>query len=436
MKLKTIAVAVAALAAGTAAHAAAITVAQAKAAANHIYTAGASATQVALQNAMKDAICDSTKADFTLFKSSLDAKNNLAYACTAKAVTGFSAAGDIVVVHHDVAGGSLYSVLAMSTAAANQRNFIDFTSCSSGDGTNTVTGCSSAAKRSNGGFSDVNLDLFKATLPASLAGVNYNNIVVSQANAGQSFGVAVSAPLYAALQARQGTTGIPSISKTEYASLIAQPSAAFLSDWTPLGIADAQKVVICRRPDTSGTQASSGAYFLGQGCSGAGVSPAAAADSSAALGDGLTSGLVVIENAGTGDAKTCLNNGSTAVAGDQYRMGVVSMENAPAATDSWKFVQIDGQLPSTTDGVQIDATVNMKYAFANETVIHTDTTDGATTAKAGVFFSTIAATMGNPAITNLRGIYVVPGTFRNSDSTRVAKGTKGGSACSPMSYAF
>jgi hypothetical protein len=105
---------------------------------------------------------------------------------------------------------------------------------------------------------------------------------------GAIFGIAASQKLYNALQADQiatsvlpsgCTTGstaascVPFISKAQYASLIASPNQVITGSlgYAPLfGSTAAQAsygaVEVARRDQGSGTQASSNAYFLGEGC--------------------------------------------------------------------------------------------------------------------------------------------------------------------------
>ena len=158
----------------------------------------------------------------------------------------------------------------------------------------------------------------------------------------QGFGVAVSASLYNALVAANNAAGIPlvngqpSIRKADYASLInstgtIKSAADLLND-----PADTNTLEIARRVDTSGTQASSNLFFLAAKTTGAQI-PLIAAD--LPLADIATNGLAVTEGSSTGNVKTRLNTAG-------YVIGVVSLENVPSGTDTWKFVAIDGVSPN------------------------------------------------------------------------------------------
>ncbi len=226
-----------------------------------------------------------------------------------------------------------------------------------------------------GGFSDVEAALFPSTIgggDVSAKGVE------SDANVGQVFGVAVSIPLYRALQAAQGLSDVnsttydpanaPNITKTQYVSIIAQGGAA-AGDWTPiLGTASAQKVRVERRVATSGSQASSNAFFLHNPCANgvnANLAPAVAADS--------TSTYVVTENSGSGNVKTNLTTASNSLAanGNQYAIGVLSTENNwrvdPAASAGYRYVKVDGVHPELgdTENARVTAT-NGDYEFHME----------------------------------------------------------------------
>ena len=208
-----------------------------------------------------------------------------------------------------------------------------------------------------GGFSDVEAALF----PASIGGGDVSKFgIESDANAGQVFGVAVSIPLYRALQAAQGITEsgssfdpalAPNITKTQYVTIAAQFGAAN-GNWAPiLGAPSSQKVIVERRVNTSGSQASSNAFFFQNPCAsglGASLTPASAAD-----GDGST--FIVRENSGSGNVKTNLTNASnaTVASGNQYAIGVLSLENNwrtdSSSNNGYRFVKIDGVHPEAGD---------------------------------------------------------------------------------------
>lgn len=450
MKLKMIALAVAAAAAAPAF--AAVSPAQltaAVAAGRYIDMTGASATKATVKTALAAACADQ---QVTLTAD----KDRNAYGCTMKAsAAGYPAAwkGQPFVVFHSVSGGSLTSILGMSTNVAQQNTTVrtDFAGCASTDGGLTYTGCAVEARRSNGGLSDVEKALFVDVLDTDPpAGVNLAQIVSKPALAAQSFGIAASLPLWYALQAAQGlNTGAcvagnfapectPSISRTEYATLVAKSSAVALGDyygWEVLdlgaydtsihaGAGSTEDTIICRRVVTSGTQASSNAYFLGKNCSVAGSEPAAELDDSGRY--------EVVENEGTSDVKNCLADGASAGAGRQFRIGVVSSENLPKATDNWQWLKLDGAALNA-DAAQRASAVEMDYGFVMEMVMHYSTDNSITSPDQRTALDALVAELGNDTAPKA-GIFVVPHgtTFYTGLGSVIGRATNGGNNCRAM----
>jgi len=444
MKFKMIALAVAAAAAAPAF--AAVTPAQLQTAYNagrYINMSGASATQATVKEAFTAACVDAVQT-FTA-----DGKDIYAYGCTIKAGKGYPAAwvGQPAVLFHTVAGGSLMSIKGMSTDTTQQVDFVksDFAGCTA-SGTDNYVGCSTENRRSNGGFSDVEKALFKDVLATEPpVGVNLNQIVVTQALAGQTFGVAASLPLFYALQAEQGINCAagdfspactPSISRTEYATLVAQANAPAIGgfygwDVVDLGAANGtthaganEKVIICRRPVTSGTQASSNAFFLKKNCMAGGLEPATPANNIGML--------EVIENSSTGKAKTCLGDGATAGAGNQFRIGIISAENAPKSTDNWQWLKLDGAALHGDAGQRAN-TIEMEYQFAMEMVLHTSSDTSITPAAQAVAMQALTTELGNTSNPKT-GIYVVPhgSVYYTAPGGVIGRATNGGNSCAAM----
>jgi hypothetical protein len=236
-----------------------------------------------------------------------------------------------------------------------------------------------------GGFSDVEPGILPAALGGGDTAVNAKG-TPAQANFGQAFGVVVSRNLYRALQVAQGIAAntdaldpnfdpanAPNITKQQYAA-IADSAGSYHTDWSPLvGTAGAgKKVVLARRVNSSGTQASSSAFFLNNPCSaglqGAAV-PAAAADTSPTF--------EVFEGAGTGNVKQRL---SLANLQNDFAIGVVSLENdwrieavpatptvAAPGSHQYRFVKLNGVHPEAGDTANARATVtNGNYTFHME----------------------------------------------------------------------
>ncbi|MCZ4303311.1 hypothetical protein O4G98_01045 [Zoogloeaceae bacterium G21618-S1] len=449
MKLKMIAFAVAAAAAAPAF--AVVSPAQltaAVAAGRYIDMTGASATKATVKTALA-AACADAQVSFTANK------DRNAYGCTMKAsAAGYPAAwkGQPFVVFHSVSGGSLTSILGMSTNVAQQNTTVrtDFAGCASTDGGLNYTGCTVEARRSNGGLSDVEKALFQDVLDTDPpVGVNLAQIVSKPALAAQSFGIAASLPLWYALQAQQGLATAacpagnftpactPTISRTQYATMVANSNNSNLGGyygWEVLnlgaydtsihaGVGSTEDMIICRRPVTSGTQASSNAYFLNKNCAvaGAGKEPSADSDDSGRY--------EVIENAGTSDVKNCLADGSTAGAGRQFRIGVVSSENLPKATDNWQWLKLDG-VALNTDAAQRASSVEMEYGLVMEMVMHYSTDNSITSPDQRTALDALVAELGNDSAPKA-GIYVVPHgtTYYTGAGSVIGRSTNGGNNC-------
>jgi hypothetical protein len=104
------------------------------------------------------------------------------------------------------------------------------------------------------------------------------------------------------------------------------------------------KVTYCRRPATSGTQASAQLYFLNSpiGSGEVGGSLAVVGSSTAPGTVNISTTFTASTGSGTSDVKTCLN-----AAG--YAFGVVSAENNPiGGSDTFRFVKLNGV--SVTEG--------------------------------------------------------------------------------------
>lgn len=209
-----------------------------------------------------------------------------------------------------------------------------------------------APQQTVGGFSDVEPALFSTTIGGGNVS-SFGN--VSNAFIGQAFGVAVSTPLYRKLQEVQGISEsgtafsaalAPSLTKGQVASILAEGAAVQTAEsWLPIiGEDNGEKVIIQRRVDTSGTQASSNAFFLGNPCLGSGqLLPA----------NTTTGNYQVVLNSGSSNVKTNITTASNAAAGSRYAIGVLSLENDPtvenAANSGYRFIKIDGVHPEAGD---------------------------------------------------------------------------------------
>lgn len=292
-----------------------------------------------------------------------------------------------------------------------------------------------------GGFSDVEAGLFGVDVSA------YGT--QSGALIGQVFGVAVSTPLYRAMQVDQGIyadlaaanagdasfdpANAPNITSAQYAA-IASFGGGYQADWSLLlpnaSAADKAKTIyLMRRVPTSGTQASSNAFFLKNPCAGtASIGVATASDS--------TSTFVVTEDSSSSTLKA--NMGTHGVNGD-FAIGVLSLENN-LATDGLaaRYLKLDGVHPEANDpdGEARHTTVNSDYAFAMETVNFVANTAVGTFGE--TLIGEITSSLGAPAncADVPRGLYLDPQGGGCTVGVETHKGTKFGNNCSPVQLFF
>lgn len=322
-----------------------------------------------------------------------------------------------------------------------QTTVLDPATCAAPTFSGTLT-CGTKLVNANGGFSDVEAKVWQARGQFNPAGVAFTT---KSGFAGQGFGVAVTNKLYAALQQAQGLapTEQPNITKQQFTSILAA-TGAYHTDWTPFlgaaGVGATNNMNLCRRTNASGTQAGMDVYFLNNPCAGANPT---FGKLNAAVDANSAGSFKVIENAGTGDVKACLNDHNQNVvnaavkadgtAADEYAIGIMSLENTPGASDHWKFVKLDGITP-TPDASQRQTVIDGQYNYAFESVFVYRNDN---TLAQRNFMNKFVALMGNPTKVNpLVGIFTVPGASSYSAfPTRVHRGTTGGNSCSPFSLA-
>lgn len=307
------------------------------------YLTGASATSLNYVKALQT-LCSGS---FAVFKETTGT-SSLGNFFTAKCSTNFDGTS-VDAVAFNVSGGSYTAVQASLGAGLT---FVNNFSATPVAGTGALAGInvaagvarSGAATQSEGGFMDVEPAAFDTTLLAPFGGVDALADKVGGANFSQAFGVAVSRDLYAALQTAQGLTGCtadtltpacqPTVSRAQYASIASIATNSAKLDINGLFGVPAGKLTLCRRASTSGTQAASNQFFLntltGNGPNGGADIPADATT----YGPGVLATFEVKEGAGTSNARDCLN-----AAG--YGIGVLSLENVPAAAAGYRFVKLN-----------------------------------------------------------------------------------------------
>ena len=297
-----------------------------------------------------------------------------------------------------------------------------------------------------GGFSDVEGSLF----PTAIGGGDVASVGTDAAvGIGQVFGVVVSRPLYRAMQVAQGIAAntdaldpnfdpanAPSITKAQYTSIIAA-GGAYQTNWSPIvGAAGAgKKVIVARRVQTSGSQASSNAFFLSNPCTNgvpANLNPATAINNA---------NIEIFEGSGTGNVKTRITTASNSASNDNFAIGVISAENdwrvesATGGLNGYRFVKIDGVHPEAGDTANARVTAtNAAYPFHIEA--HSFVANSAVGFGAAVIGEISTALTNPPSISCAvlpRGLTISP--LAGSACTvgvQVAKGTNLGNNCSPV----
>jgi len=342
-----------------------------------VYMTGASATAANYVAALKN-LCTTAGGAAKVFKNN----TNVGTLGNFFTVQCQNAAGTAVVdfdtlttstVAFNVDGGS-FTAVTHSTTGGTATKFITPTATTFGEtcniGTDTIA-CAQTTTTENqvseGGFMDLEPAASGSLLSAY--GDISGNVAVS--NFSQAFYVAVSKALYDRLQAAQGVAEPagaderlpqyqPSISRAQYASIAnndvfgqakTNPAAFF---GITLGAGETNKLTLCRRVDTSGTQAASNQYFLntmtGNGPNGGNLTPIGAAFPA-------TGTFSVFEGSTSGNVRSCL--GSTTA----YAIGVLSAENAPKTSDTYRYVKLGGVAIGDTLKNKA-AAVNGAYDFA------------------------------------------------------------------------
>lgn len=196
---------------------------------------------------------------------------------------------------------------------------------------------------SDGGFMDVEGQFFPTTAVLEREDIGLiDRGAYVLAGFSQVFGVAVNKNLYEALQSLQygsactvGNTSTacqPSVTRADIAALI----SADVSSTGPksqgaaiFGLGNV-KLTYCMRPQTSGAQQATQLHFLDYD----GIGKQGIVANNAIVGTKYKA----IENAATGDVKTCLN--TTAVT--DFRFGILSSENNPIrGSDTYRFVKLN-----------------------------------------------------------------------------------------------
>lgn len=488
MKLRSIAIAAAALAASSA-FAAPINVDAPNTV--RIYMGGASAVRAALGSVVLNDVCGGfANSSATIYNATYDAAGGFKtvgnfWAVTCKlpsAKLGLAAGTDIAFFKSD-AGGSAQGVFPVYFGTA--RPFAEVTACTTGSG-QVFGGCPSTRLAVPSlGMSDVEPGMFTGPnvpadpldssddtypagglSPSQLAELKITPVIQTV------FGVAVNTNLYNDMFAKQGlgakkdnagnacTTSstdeqcLPSIGKAEARTIFAGSAA----DWTLVSgnaALNGSQLNICRRVNGSGTQAAANLMFGDLPCSSSTLAPAgwdvsstAAADDmssaanttaggltvadylvanmgGAANGPMPTGGLFVFEGPGTGDVVSCMNQAQKS---GGYAIGHISKENAPGS-NSWKHVRLEGAVANGTNAKQ------GRYDYLVESTIqHNKSAFAALTANQRAFINGFTAEVAKPSAlatlstANQAGVLALPksyaGAFGTGTPAEIAFGSR------------
>lgn len=469
MKVKYLALAVAALSAGAAQAAYTDT-------ATNVYLTGASAIRNNVAASIKK-VCTAAGGSLTVYKNgsaTTSLANQMAYVCSAG-----MAGTPITTVYHTTTGGSLNSILGMSNDVNKQQIPVNIASASCAAAVVPTSGAlkdftvrancanEAAASPSDGGFSDVEYQpvreqvdiLTNATDGFTIADVTPGATFVAQA-----FGIGVSESLYKGLQKAQGLSTDstpagpcipgdplpacqPTLSRGDIVSLINNNTFAAQKNGAEnlaTGLTVGAPIEYARRVTTSGTQSSAQIHFLGKGClTGPNFGEFPVIGDEVAVGTTKNYGTFfkVSANSGTSDVIAKLG-------GAGYVFGVVSAENrAPTTTTGWKFVKLNGVAISdgTATGLNKQNAIDGLYDYAVEAVVYkgpaakTDANEGTVIDAIAADMATIVADGGAETV----GMFIIPenvaGKTHADAPGEVSKYQRGGSApnsCAPFASPF
>jgi hypothetical protein len=347
--------------------------------------------------------------------------------------TGKCAAGGGTVVDMVISGESNPTGVKRFTGCGNATTGLATVTLGASP---TVAPADGGPVHSIGGYSDTEYKINQANLAigTDLSAIGGE----APTGVAQGFGLAVSFPLYYQLQistfgasstcvttgsaASPVMTGAcqPNISSAKYTNLVAENLVPF-ADASMFGAASlpgSGQIAVHRRVPTSGTQSSSNLFFLNKPCA-----------------QGPLQGELALQGAGTvGNVRTVAHSGSGNVrdaviassAAGEFGLGWLSLENARSGSAAWAFVKLNGVSPTflndgSADPLQRENAITGAYTAVNDLVSFTATTDAPVSAPAGGadFITAVNASLGNPNITNLRGLFV-------------ASATRGGNSCAPL----
>jgi hypothetical protein len=441
-----------------------------------LYYGGATATDNVLENIWEAKVKGICRTDAPVGQNAIDvyrAANERVVVCnvTSAQVAGFpagganGAGGQDVAFHKESQGGSANGplpLIALAKGQANTLQWLDLAQLTAAD----LTTCGStavAATTSLNGFQDhpacpAKLTALSVNPNAGIADVeptllapppsatDVSSFLSVKSGLQIVFGVPVTTKLYRALQQAQGIIAdknglggiaacnaandssacVPSLTRNQIRSLYTQTFTSWANftdkngatlTTSPLisaaNLPTTPDVYICRRVDSSGTEASFESFWLRQRCE-PGVPAMALPDDNSTTNDTvwapptaatLAAGSLVNAGPSSGNVRSCLqffNNNS------RCATGIISTEvtasNLSGAGDGFRFVAVDNVAPTIAN------TINGDYEFFTENTLQ-KVKDGKTGAipvgdLRRTLIDYIEANLGLPAvIADLNGSY-------------------------------
>jgi hypothetical protein len=445
--------------------------------------------------------------------SNIEKYNNTAigftYRCNPKAGLNGIAVTDRVIISKNTVAGSFTGVREVrnSTVLTKPPSPLNLAASVCGAGgpatefgiaitSFTCTG-NAGTQAPDGGFSDVEPPIFNSlftvtpTSPAPF-GPSWQNGLASVSSFSQAFGFPVNDKTYQVLQIAQGKNLLPGCALPNYTEAcapnlsIADARGMFsgsLTSWdgidanrstftsaiaTAAGAAGLDLAVkVCRRGDTSGTQASFRAIIQGAPCLGSSALPffdstqdncssnnaattTTTINNGGYIGDGTYPNVTVdqcrgsytqVLNSGASNVDTCLTKaddlnemavgvlGLDRISGD---VGSGSGDDPDGATDKWHFVKFNDVYPSLAN------IVNSKYEFMAEATFNRRSAgNGAAYSTQKVsLMDKIQASSADP-LNPLPGVFSLGSKgFIWDGVLPVMKSERGGNTCNPLSTTY
>lgn len=468
-----------------------------------VFTSGSSAQQASLGQIVQSMCANDGSGNTTLdiYLDGTKGPSWRAYFCTLNPATSGGVSGNMLF-HNRAKGGSIWGVVPVNRAwnveymninngnctqvsaasgstpgiyncaASTHAGPIVSGECQQTGAPNARTGFDLFCHKSDGGISDVDPAMFiPPNLPSgwsALSASEQSKFTFGTnrfSEYGVIFGLLATEDVYRDMQQTQGlVTYTSSADPTDWSEAkrpnltTAQATSIFKGDFTNWkdvnqGFANAGgtfgAMAFCRRTAGSGTLAGANARFLESPCRTASQVPG----SLGMVGAGVSQpGYQVVENAGTGDLLTCLNNaysatnftaasgavdflgiqhGGIGFAGIEINAGATPHPVHTGATpDHYDFVKIDGVSPTVANAISGD----YNYWF-EQSIQWLKTADGGPSGSPLTILTKFKDVAGNPATINsvpINGVAALSSngwTWDNPANYPTMRGTRNGNSC-------